>query len=87
MLNGFKVFHYYAYSTKTIEIDHNPLLRLSETPMEEISRSLQGMSMGLFKYNFNLVHVPVKNLYIAYALRYMFFTTSSLNCTHHVDCW
>lgn len=69
VVNGCKKFHYYVYGTKfTIETDHKPLLGLLKKPIEKLSPRLQRMAMELFKYDFDMVHVPGKHLYIADAL-------------------
>ena len=69
VLNGCKKFHYYIYGTKfTVETDHKPLIGLLQKPIEKLSPRLQRMALELFKYNFKIVHVPGKKLYVADAL-------------------
>lgn len=69
VVNGCRKFHYYVYGTDfVIETDHKPLLGLLSKPIENLSPRLQRMLFELFKYRFQLVHVPGKKLYVADAL-------------------
>ncbi|KAG8181062.1 hypothetical protein JTE90_014775 [Oedothorax gibbosus] len=69
ILNGCRKFHYYIYGTRfTVETDHKPLLGLLKKPIEKLSPRLQRMALELFKYSFDIVHVPGKRLYVADAL-------------------
>ncbi|KAG8192393.1 hypothetical protein JTE90_017931, partial [Oedothorax gibbosus] len=69
ILNGCRKFHYYVYGTRfTVETDHKPLLGLLKKPIEKLSPRLQRMALELFKYSFDIVHVPGKRLYVADAL-------------------
>ncbi|XP_054290024.1 uncharacterized protein K02A2.6-like [Macrosteles quadrilineatus] len=69
VVNGCKKFHYYLYGTDfTIETDHKPLLGLLNKPIASLSPRLQRMMMELMRYNFKLVHVPVKKMFIADSL-------------------
>lgn len=66
MLNGCKKFHYFVYGTKfIIETDHKPLIGLLKKPIENLSPRLQRMTLELFKYDFDIIHVSGKKLYIA----------------------
>jgi len=66
VVNGCKKFHYFLYGTDfTIETDHKLFLGLMNKPIPSLLPRHQRMMMELLRYNFKLVHVPGKKMFIA----------------------
>lgn len=63
---GIERFNDYVYGQKfTVQTDHKPLLGLIRKPASTVTRRLQGMLLRLQGYDFELVYVPGKELFIA----------------------
>ena len=66
---GCKRFHYYLYGRKfQVQSDHKPLVGIVRKEIALVSRRLQGMVLQLQAYDFDLVHVPGKEMHVADAL-------------------
>jgi len=52
-----------------METDHKPLLQILQTKhLDELTPRLQGMRLKLMRYNYNMIHVPGKQLILADSL-------------------
>ena len=59
-------FHQYTYGRSVvIQNDHKPLVAIQKKPFARAPMRLQRMLMCLQAYDFELVHVPGKDLHIA----------------------
>ena len=63
---GLTHFHNYVYGREvTVETDHQPLVRICTKPLVELSPRLQRMKMKMQPYEFKVVHVPGKDMYVS----------------------
>ena len=59
-------FHQYTYGRSVVvQNDHKPLVAIQKKPIARAPMRLQRMLMRLQAYDFELVHVPGKDLHIA----------------------
>jgi len=66
---GCEKHRYFLYGQNfTIQTDHKPLLGILRKPIHTLSPRLQRMIMRLLRYQFTLIHVPGKQMYISDAL-------------------
>ena len=74
-------FHQYVYGQEVaVESDHQPLVRLCKRPSSELTPRLQRIRMQIQHYNYSLVHVPGKQMYVS-----DYFSRSCKEKTYEVD--
>lgn len=62
-------FEYYLYGRHfVVQTDHKPLIGIYKKPISSLSPRLQRMRYKLLRFDFELIHVPGKQLYVADAL-------------------
>ena len=67
--HGCNKFDYYLYGIKfLVETDHKPILGLIKKPIGSLTPRLQRLIMKLTRYDFDLKHVPGKQMHISDAL-------------------
>ena len=63
---GLTHFHQYVYGREvTVESDHQPLVRVTQKPLGDLSPRLQRMKMNTQRYQYKVVHVPGKHMYLS----------------------
>ena len=63
---GLTHFHQYIYGREVIvESDHQPLVRVTQKPLADLSLRLQRMKMNTQQYQYKVVHVPGKQMYLS----------------------
>ena len=63
---GLTRFHQYVYGRKvTVESDHQPLVRISKKPLSDLTPRLQRMRMQIQHYDYSVVHVPGRQMYVS----------------------
>ena len=63
---GLTRFHQYVYGRAVVvESDHQPLVRISTKPLNELTPRLQRMKMRMQHYDYTVVHVPGKEMYMS----------------------
>ena len=66
---GLDKSHGYTYGRHvTVENDHKPLETITRKSLHEAPRRLQRMLLRLQQYDFNILHVPGKDVPVADAL-------------------
>ena len=58
LVNGVEHFHHYIFGREfTVQIDHQPLVQLTNKPLCEVSPRLQCLVLKVNQYNFNTIYV------------------------------
>lgn len=59
-------FSQYIYGQKIIcHTDHKPLVTIMQKPLDKVPSRLQRMMLNLLKYDFEIVYVPGKEMYVS----------------------
>ena len=66
VLFSLKKFHQYTFGNRTtVFSDHKPLQSILKKPLDQAPRRLQGMILATQLYNFEVQHIPGKDMHIA----------------------
>ena len=66
VLFSLKKFHQYTFGNQTtVFSDHKPLQSILKKPLDQAPRRLQGMILATQLYNFEVQHIPGKDMHIA----------------------
>ena len=63
---GLTHFHQYVYGKEiVVESDHQPLVRITQKPLGDLSPRLQRMRLRTLHYQYKVIHVPGKEMYLS----------------------
>ena len=69
LVNGVEHFHYYVFGHEfTVQMDHQPLVQLTNKPLCEMSPRLQHLLLKVTQYKFNTIYVKHNSVPVANCL-------------------
>ena len=80
LVNGVEHFHHYIFGHEfTVQMDHQPLVQLTNKPLCEVSPRLQRLLLKVMQYNFNTIYVKHYGVPVVDCLSHNVQTESALD--------